>query len=59
MGLSGAGIAGLAGALWPGGTAAAAVDAPQEPDLVCSLIGNSMLILDDPAWQDRFVPSQG
>jgi predicted amidohydrolase YtcJ len=33
MGLSGAGIAGLVGAQWPGYTAAAAVDS-QEPDLV-------------------------
>src|SRR5260370_2625064 len=33
MGLSGAGIAGLVGAQWPGCTAAAAVDS-QDPDLV-------------------------
>jgi predicted amidohydrolase YtcJ len=34
MGLSGAGIAGLVGAQWPAGRAAAAIDAAQEPDLV-------------------------
>lgn len=34
MGLSGAGIAGLVGAPWPGGTAAAAVDSALDPDLV-------------------------
>jgi predicted amidohydrolase YtcJ len=34
MGLSGAGIAGLLGAQWPAGQAAAAVDSSQEPDLV-------------------------
>jgi predicted amidohydrolase YtcJ len=34
MGLSGAGIAGLAGTPWPGGTAAAAVDAAPDTDLV-------------------------
>src|SRR5580692_10335491 len=34
MGLSGAGIAGLIGARWGGGTAAAAVDSAQDPDLV-------------------------
>jgi hypothetical protein len=34
MGLSGAGIAGLVGARLPGGTAAAAVDSAQDPDLV-------------------------
>jgi predicted amidohydrolase YtcJ len=34
MGLTGAGIAGLAGAPWPLGRALAAIDTPQEPDLV-------------------------
>jgi predicted amidohydrolase YtcJ len=34
MGLSGAGIAGLVGAPWPGGTASAAVDSALDPDLV-------------------------
>ena len=34
MGLSGAGIAGLVGARWAGGIAAAAVDSAQDPDLV-------------------------
>jgi predicted amidohydrolase YtcJ len=32
--MSGAGIAGLIGAQWPGGTAVAAVEAGQDPDLV-------------------------
>jgi predicted amidohydrolase YtcJ len=34
MGLSGAGIAGLVGTRWPGGTATAAVDSAQDADLV-------------------------
>jgi predicted amidohydrolase YtcJ len=34
LGLTGAGVAGLAGAQWPLGRALAAIDAPQEPDLV-------------------------
>src|SRR5258705_10228726 len=34
LGLTGAGIAGVAGAEWPLGRALAAIDAPQEPDLV-------------------------
>src|SRR3984893_17909478 len=34
IGLSGAGVAGLVGAQWPAGKAAAAVDGAQEPDLV-------------------------
>src|ERR1700733_12222866 len=34
MGLSGAGLAGLAGAQWPGRAAAAAFNDTQEPDLV-------------------------
>jgi predicted amidohydrolase YtcJ len=34
MGLSGAGLAGLAGAQWPGGAAAAAFNDTQDPDLV-------------------------
>jgi predicted amidohydrolase YtcJ len=34
MGLSGTGIAGLLGAQWPAGQAAAAIDSAQEPDLV-------------------------
>ena len=34
MGLTGAGLAGVVGAQWPLGMAAAAVDFAQEPDLV-------------------------
>ena len=34
MGLSGAGIAGLVGAQWPGGKAVAQINSAQEPDLV-------------------------
>jgi len=34
VGLTGAGLAGLVGAQWPGGTAAAAVDSALDPDLV-------------------------
>jgi predicted amidohydrolase YtcJ len=43
--MSGAGIAGLIGAQWPGGTAVAAVEAGQDPDLV---IFNAKVYTVDP-----------
>jgi hypothetical protein len=45
MGLSGAGIAGVVGVRWPGGTAATAVDSAQDPDLV---VFNSKVYTVDP-----------